>query len=163
MLHKKTTIIVTFTHFFWYVIKMEAYARATTRFAAYLIDVAATAVLQLPLWIWYARGLAGPESGLYLLGYTIVLPMIWVLTRALYLISFWRWAHMTLGMQLLSVKIDPMSRGRLTLWKCLLRYLGMILCTYSIGIGYLMMFWNSTRQGLHDKISSTIVLDSRKH
>ncbi len=140
---------------------MDTYAGAKKRFGAYCIDLAVTILLQVPLWVWYVRGLSGPESGLFLLGYTVLLPAVWVLMRALYHVISWSWRHKTLGMHMLWIEVAPLAGRRLTVWRCLLRYLGMILCTYTAGIGYLMMFWNDSRQGLHDWISSTIIVTTQ--
>ena len=137
---------------------MKNRARGGTRFKAYCIDLAVTVLIQLPLWIWYARGLAGPESGLFLLGYSVLLPAVWVLVRALYHLIFWNWRRQTLGMRMIGLELAPSPGKKLTIWKCLLRYLGMILCTYTAGIGYLMIFWDDSHRGLHDRISSTIVI-----
>ena len=40
----------------------------------------------------------------------------------------------------------------------ILRYLGKIVSTIIIGIGYLMIAWDKRKQGLHDKIAGTFVL-----
>jgi len=137
---------------------MEVFASGRRRFGAYCIDIGITALVQLPLWIWYARGLFGPEIGLFLLGYTVLLPIIWVLVRAIYLIICWSVWNQTIGMRLFSIIIVPSPGKRLTVWRSMIRYLSMVLCTYTLGIGYLMMFSHPSRQGLHDRLSSTIVV-----
>ena len=137
---------------------MEVFASGKRRFGAYCIDIGVTVVLQLPLWIWYARGLGGPESGLFLLGYTVLLPIIWVLARVIYLIACWSVWNQTLGMRIFSISLVPSPGKRLTVWRSAVRYFGMVLCTYTFGIGYLMMFSIPSRQGLHDRLSSTVVV-----
>ena len=40
----------------------------------------------------------------------------------------------------------------------ILRYLGKILSSLILGIGYLMIVWDKRKQGLHDKIAKTFVV-----
>ena len=40
----------------------------------------------------------------------------------------------------------------------ILRYIGKILSAIILGIGYLMIAWDSKKQGLHDKIAKTFVI-----
>jgi uncharacterized RDD family membrane protein YckC len=86
---------------------------------------------------------------------------------ALYFSVFTAWANgQTIGKKICSVKVVRLDGKTPTLWESFERYGG-----YGAGfatglLGFLQMFWDPNRQGIHDKISETLVLriyKSNKH
>ena len=74
------------------------YAGFWVRLVASIIDLVVTGVILTPLWVWYFRGLFGPESGLYVLGYgTYVVFPICLVVPFLYCTAFWTWRGQTPG------------------------------------------------------------------
>src|SRR5262245_15036774 len=64
----------------------------------------------------------------------------------------------TLGKMLLGLRVTDMQGGRISLLRAAARYLagwlsGLILC-----IGYIMVAFTERKQGLHDMITSTLVV-----
>ena len=43
------------------------------------------------------------------------------------------------------------------------RYIGYFVSEIILGIGYLMILWDSKNQGLHDKIAGTLVIRDTKY
>ncbi|TKB57314.1 RDD family protein [Ferrimonas aestuarii] len=72
------------------------------------------------------------------------------------------WFHgQTLGKRVMGIRVVQLSDEPLSLWDGFGRYGG-----YSAGIatgltGFLQVFWDPNRQGIHDKIASTVVVDLR--
>lgn len=78
---------------------------------------------------------------------------------ALYFSVFTAWANgQTIGKKICSIKVVRLDGKTPTLWESFERYGG-----YGAGfatglLGFLQLFWDPNRQGIHDKISETLVL-----
>ncbi|WP_028109824.1 RDD family protein [Ferrimonas futtsuensis] len=81
---------------------------------------------------------------------------------SVYFTVFTAWFHgQTLGKKLLAIRVIQLDNTPLSLWEAFGRYGG-----YGAGLttglmGFLQIFWDPNRQGIHDKISSTVVVDLR--
>ena len=67
----------------------------------------------------------------------------------------------TIGKLALGIRVTDLQGRRLTLARSLARYPGMILSSLILGIGFLMVGWTQRKQGLHDMIAGTLVLNGR--
>jgi uncharacterized RDD family membrane protein YckC len=69
----------------------------------------------------------------------------------------------TVGMMALSLKIVSASGEKTNWWGiALLREIvGRIVCSLTLGIGYLIIFWTKKKQGLHDMIAKTYVIRTK--
>lgn len=82
---------------------------------------------------------------------------------ALYFSVFTAWANgQTIGKKLCSIKVVRLDGKTPTLWESFERYGG-----YGAGfatglLGFLQLYWDPNRQGIHDKISETLVLRINK-
>ena len=135
------------------------------RILAFLIDSLITLMMMLPFWIWYFRGLFSDESGNYLLGYSILIPICFVLIQWLYCALSWRISGCTLGMRLVSIKLVSLKDGKNLsfLWGSI-RYLGMILTAGFYGIGFLICLFTPERLSLQDLIArSYMIMDNDKN
>ncbi len=70
------------------------------------------------------------------------------------------WQGQTLGKKVFAIKVLQLDGTPLTLWDSFGRYGG-----YGAGLatgllGFLQIFWNANRQGIHDKISATVVVEA---
>ncbi|TKB50698.1 RDD family protein [Ferrimonas sediminicola] len=81
---------------------------------------------------------------------------------SVYFTVFTAWFHgQTLGKKLLAIRVIQLDNTPLSLWAAFGRYGG-----YGAGVatgltGFLQIFWDPNRQGIHDKIASTVVVDLR--
>ncbi len=67
----------------------------------------------------------------------------------------------TVGKLALGIRVTDLEGRRLTLARSLARYPGMILSSMILCIGFLMVAWTRRKQGLHDMIAGTLVLNGR--
>jgi uncharacterized RDD family membrane protein YckC len=129
------------------------------RVLAFLIDSLITLMVMIPFWIWYFIGLFSDESGNYLLGYSILIPICFALIQWLYFALSWRFSGWTLGMRLVSIKLVSLKDGKNLsfLWGTL-RYLGMILSAGFYGIGFLMCLFSPKRLSLQDLMAQSYMI-----
>ena len=81
-----------------------------------------------------------------------ILPAIWT-------ISFWFVWMATPGKLLFDCQIvDARSLQKAGLRQLVVRYLGYILSSLPLGLGFIWIIFNPRRQGWHDKLSGTVVI-----
>lgn len=138
---------------------MKKTAPAYLRICSYLIDLCFSALLLTPLWIWFFRGLFGPQSGTYLLGYSLLLPFIWVIVRTVYLLFTWYFFSASPAMLLLRLSIISSGKeSRISLGQVLLRLTGFLLTVLSFGAAFLPALCSQKRRSLMDYMSGTEVI-----
>lgn len=72
------------------------------------------------------------------------------------------WEGRTPGKRLLSLKVVRLNGERLTLWYSFERF-GGYAAGFATGLlGFAQVYWDANRQGTHDKIAGTVVLDQRE-
>ena len=81
----------------------------------------------------------------------IVLPIV-------YAVGFWTWRGQTPGKMLVGIKIVRTDGYPVGFAKSILRFLGYIVSTLVLLLGYLWIAFNPEKQGFHDKIASTYVV-----
>ncbi len=125
-----------------------AYAGFRVRAAASLIDSVLMLIITAPLpLLMYV----GPDE-------TAVLFLSTVVT-ALVVILFWHWKQGTPGKLMLHLRIvDAGTGGEPGLRQWCLRYVGYILSTLPLLLGFLWAAWDPRRQGWHDKLAGTVVI-----
>ncbi len=77
---------------------------------------------------------------------------------AVYFILFWKWRGQTPGKMILNIKVLKYDGTHVTYSTAVLRYLGYIVCFLTLGIGFIILAFDERRQGLHDKMSFTVVV-----
>jgi len=137
------------------------YASVPRRFGAYLIDHMVTTLLMTPLLVWYAKGLFGERSGVYLLGYATFFFIGIVLLRMAYLILCWHTTRGTVGCRILHIVVHSKEGEPLSICRSFIRFLGLGLSTLLFGLGWLPMLFTRKHQGIHDLIASTVVVMDR--
>ncbi|MFC0388078.1 RDD family protein [Muricoccus vinaceus] len=122
------------------------------RLAAQVLDAAWMLPLGLIL-VMTGEALRG-EEGLSP-GSDILLQLI----SALIILLFWVTRQATPGKQLMRLRVVDAETGGTPPWPRLVaRYLGYILSSIPLGLGYLWMIWDPRRQCWHDRIARTLVV-----
>ena len=65
----------------------------------------------------------------------------------------------TIGKKLLGMKVVGESFGRISPGTALLRYISSYLSGFILGLGYIWIIFDSKKQGWHDKIAGTYVIE----
>ncbi len=96
--------------------------------------------------------------------YTTMMPAVLLITVITWLYfafcesSAWQ---ATLGKLALGIRVTDMQGARISLPRALGRYPAKYLSAIILGIGFLMVGWTRRKQGLHDMIAGTLVLNGR--
>jgi len=67
----------------------------------------------------------------------------------------------TIGKSVLGLVVTDTDGRRLTFWRASLRYIGRIIVSITLGLGYLLIIFTEKKQGLHDFIADTVVIRKR--
>ena len=131
------------------------------RFAASLIDTAWMLLITLPLgFLVYGRDYLDAEKVGFVAGPADVL-ISWVLPAVL-VIAFWIARQATPGKLVVSDKIIDAKTGGIPSARQLVgRYLGYYLAILPLGLGLLWVAFDRRKQGWHDKLAGTLVVDSK--
>ena len=139
------------------------YAGFWLRLVATLIDSLLIALITVPLlvWVYYdafveaaTLGTPGASMGFGWPDFWIqfVLPMVLV-------IIFWRKKSATPGKMMISaVIVDSKTGAKPTTGQFVIRYLGYIVSTVPLCLGFMWGGWHSKKQGWHDIMAGTVVI-----
>ena len=83
----------------------------------------------------------------------------WGGANIIYFIGMWTWRGQTLGQMVFNVKVVKTSGKPVDLRVAVIRYLGYLLCGLTLGLGYLLIAFDKRKQGLHDKLAETFVIN----
>ncbi len=67
----------------------------------------------------------------------------------------------TVGKLALGIRVTDLHGQRISLPRALGRYLAKFLSVFTLGFGFLMVVWTRRKQGLHDMVVDTLVLNGR--
>jgi uncharacterized RDD family membrane protein YckC len=81
---------------------------------------------------------------------------VYMIFEGFYYISFWLIKGATPGMMLFKLKL--ITNNKLTLKASILRYIGLYISLFSLGLGSLWMMWDKNKQTWQDKIAKTFVV-----
>jgi uncharacterized RDD family membrane protein YckC len=130
------------------------YAGFWIRFGAGIIDfVILLIILYIVSYIFKAGVINVSEWSLV----PIYSCIFWSL-NIIYFVAFWAWRGQTPGKILTGIKIIRTDSSPITWQYSLLRYLGCIASTVILFIGFILIAFDSRKQGLHDKIADTYVV-----
>jgi uncharacterized RDD family membrane protein YckC len=88
----------------------------------------------------------------------ILIPLSKIFYATWFEASYWQG---TLGKSWLGVKVCDLHGRRISLGKSFIRNLAKILSFASLGVGYLMGFFDKRQRCLHDRIAGTLVIKDR--
>lgn len=81
------------------------------------------------------------------------------LIPALYDILLWvNWDGQTVGKSLFGLKIVREDKEKIDYKTAVIRYLGAVLASIPLCLGFLWVVWDKKKQGWHDKIAKTLVV-----
>jgi uncharacterized RDD family membrane protein YckC len=79
------------------------------------------------------------------------------------IVLFWHYKQATPGKMVIGARVVDATTGeRLSIGRCITRYLGGIIATLPLGLGLLWVAFDPRKQGWHDKIAGTVVVVARK-
>ena len=116
------------------------------RFVAYLIDVVILVVINMVLRI--VLGAPG-----ILLGFLVDIA---------YVVGFWMAQGATPGKMVMGLRVVRQDGASVDGSTALLRYVGYIVSSIPIGLGFLWIIWDPRHEGWHDKIAKTRVIKVAK-
>ena len=139
------------------------YAGFGKRFGAKIIDTILLYIVTIGLNIAVGLGVAGPAPGQQAdLGLGLAIMALNLLISLGYPIVFLgKWGQ-TLGKMALGIKVVSPTGEPIGFGRAAGRVLAEILTGFTIGIGYLMVLWDSERRALHDRLASTRVVNVPK-
>jgi uncharacterized RDD family membrane protein YckC len=83
--------------------------------------------------------------------------------QVLYFTGFWAWRGQTPGKMAMRIKIVHFDGTRIGWGGAVLRYLGYMISSAIIFIGFFWIAVDNRRQGIHDKIAETYVISAQKN
>lgn len=144
----------------------KEYASALSRLMAFVIDRLALSVitnlvfqqlLGLPFEINTDTFWVGVSAGSGMLAYTVLREMAILAYFSGMESSKYR---ATLGKIVMGIQVTDYDRAPITFARAMVRNLSKYLSAIILGIGYIMIIFDTNKQGLHDKIAETIVVRS---
>ena len=132
--------------------KME-YAGFWRRFAALLIDGILLSVLFLPL--IFILAFAGAVVAIVVWYFLFIIFSVW------YEVYFIGKYGATYGKKWMDLKVVS-EKGQLIGYKgAFIRWIGRLIVGFTFFIGYLLILFTERKQGLHDKIAGTVVVNGK--
>ena len=115
-----------------------------------------------------AAGVAGLVLGMYSadaeeISTRFVLAAGLLVSLLYYIVSWSKGDGQTLGNFTLMMRIVGTNGAPIGLGRSILRYVGFYVCIIPLSIGFLWAAFDARRQGWHDKIARTYVIESDEH
>ena len=142
------------------------YAGFWKRVAASIIDSFVTSfvmwILMIPLFMVIGGGISAMASVND--GSNMLLTALYYLISLAIPLFYMAWMHSsanqaTLGKMAVGIKVTDTEGRRLTLGRALLRWLAVFLDYITLYVGYLIAAFTERKQGLHDMVVGTLVVD----
>jgi uncharacterized RDD family membrane protein YckC len=144
------------------------HAGFASRAIAFVVDLVvmsaiiliAIALMQTVLGFFTLYGLVGQritQSDLFHALLTVVVSLIGAAIAIGYPVGFWVLLGQTPGKLLMGLRIERVNGQPLTIRYALLRYVGYWLSAIPLGLGFLWVLVDDSRQAWHDKLAGTCV------
>jgi uncharacterized RDD family membrane protein YckC len=132
------------------------------RLVAYLIDTILLSIVGLCLGFGagvIAVGMASVEgSNDTVVAFDLCVRCLGFLINGVYFVAFWATTGQTLGKMVMGIKVISLDGSPVSWGKALLRYVGYIVSSLALLIGFIWAAFDQRRQGWHDKIAGTYVV-----
>ena len=96
------------------------------------------------------------SAGVIWLSATILLAML--VASTVYFVACWAASGQTVGNLSVGIKVIRTDGSSLDLRYAFIRFLGSMLCFATLGIGFIIVAFDSHKQGMHDKMADTYVV-----
>ncbi|MBD8882183.1 RDD family protein [Rhodanobacter sp. 7MK24] len=158
---------------------LEDYAGFWKRVAAYILDIIVlwipTMLIEAVFGIGAAKDVlkqaalnASGDPHAMMAAQVQFYTTMWPAFLASFVLAWWYYAlcesspwQATVGKLALGIRVTDMQGRRLTLGRALIRYPAMLLSQLILFVGFIMVAFTQRKQGLHDLIASTLVLNGR--
>ncbi|SKC31039.1 RDD family protein [Photobacterium piscicola] len=128
------------------------------RVLASLVDTAIVALITAPL-MYLAYGEMHPSTDSFAIGPMDI--MINYLLPFVGVILFWIYKSATPGKMVIKAQIvDANTGNKPSVKQSVIRYLGYFVSTIPLGLGLMWVGWDKRKQGWHDKLANTVVVNS---
>lgn len=84
--------------------------------------------------------------------------LLFIIGSTIYFTICWATTGQTVGKFCLGIKVIRTDSSRVDLRCAFIRFLGGVLCTASLGIGFILIAFDSHKQGWHDRMADTYVV-----
>jgi uncharacterized RDD family membrane protein YckC len=98
-----------------------------------------------------------PVSGATIWLFSMI-SLVFLIGSTIYFIACWATTGQTVGKISMSIKIIRTDSSPLDIRSAIIRFLGCILSVASLGIGFIILAFDSRKQSLHDRIADTYVV-----
>ena len=88
----------------------------------------------------------------------VAMLLIFLADSTVYFVVCWATTGQTVGKLCMSIKIIRTDSSPLDLRNSFIRFLASLLCMAVLGIGFIIIAFDSRKQGLHDRIADTYVV-----
>ena len=88
-----------------------------------------------------------------------VLLLIGLATSIIYYVGFWTKSGQTIGKSAVGIKVVGHDGEPISVGKALIRYIGYIISGVVLALGFIWILFDRKRQGWHDKLAGTFVID----
>jgi uncharacterized RDD family membrane protein YckC len=92
--------------------------------------------------------------------FTTVITWVGLIFSLVYFIGFWAKSGQTIGKSMLGIRVVGADGQSLSWGKALLRYIGYLVSGIVASIGFMWVAFDGKRQGWHDKIAGSYVVDA---
>ena len=124
--------------------------------ASCLLLFFASAVLELLLTSDFGE-VDPPEAAVW--GVIIIIAAYFLLFVPLYFVLLWTWRGQTIGQVAMHIRVVRRDRSRVKLPAAALRFLGYLLATATLFLGFLVALFDAEKRGLHDRLADTVVVE----
>ena len=136
------------------------YSSGMRRLGAFIVDrIALHMFFSLLIWRWWNPFDYDYDIihwGWHIWGFNVIRETINIIYYSLMESSRYQG---TLGKIAMGIKVVDHNNQRLEFPRALLRNLSKILSGFLLGLGYIMIIFDDRKQGLHDKIADTLVVN----
>ena len=140
---------------------VKEYTGFWPRVGASLIDTVIICVITWPILV-SIYGWSYFESENVISGFADFL-LSWVFPLVA-ILAFWVYRQATPGKMAISAQIvDAKTGGKPSLQQYIVRYLGYFVASIPLGLGILWVAWDKKKQGWHDKLAGTVVINPKEN
>ncbi|HEX4008781.1 MAG TPA: RDD family protein [Solirubrobacteraceae bacterium] len=135
----------------------SGYAGLVTRAVALLIDAALIDAIALVVGaaLNIIVSALGGSGNLNLLG-ALAGGFAWLLWSGAYFVTFWTVTGQTPGDRMMRIRVVGPG-PKIGFVRAVRRFVGLVLCTITLGAGFIPVLFDDQRRGLHDRLAGTVV------